>query len=260
MDIKSITKITPLKNGQLLLQWFYPTLENLDPSVPGKNYRKDGPAMVLTYSKEKGGKKESEIWYTSGSGKINRDDGRNPAITMYSPSGEKEGEHWVKEGEYVRDNNKPTSICYNEDGNGSRTEKWTDKTGKNYHRIGSPAVITYDKDENKIEDRWYYHGKNTRRDSPNHIKYFKNGDVAHLQYLVNDVPHKIGGDEPASIQFYTPEEGGTKKYEVWFKNGNMFRENDLPNFIKYFPTGKIHTNIWYDKYPIVKKIEHFNKN
>lgn len=184
-----------------------------DVNNPGKNIRinyKDEPAYV-EYDKEGRKIKEETIYEDEGENMIK-------CVITFHANGQKE-EIWYVNGEIHSGDDFPAVIKYYENGN-KESEEWFQNDI--HGRDGDlPTVVYYYEDEKKKSEIW----------------------------LTDEKLNRVSEDGkvilPAAIHYYQNE---NKASESYYKNGSLYRDDDLPSIVEYYynGNGKIETETWYD--------------
>lgn len=133
----------------------------------------------------------------------------------------------TQEGEIHRDNDKPALIRYLD--GCIHCEAWYQNN--KLHREGDlPALIEYN-NGHIINQKWYIHDVPSRIDcnKPTVITYYRSG------CLHSETRHSNGRDYTI-IEYY---ENGSTKCCTWGRDGELYREDNLPAVIRYYENGRV---------------------
>lgn len=121
-------------------------------------------------------------------GLLHRENGK-PASIAFWENGNVQLERFFKNGASYRDDGLPTTVTYYEDGT-TELEFWENGALSSYSRDNDlPAIIGYDPDGNVIRKDWYLEGKPYREGDKPEIEIYKDGKL--VETTKGDIVTKV---------------------------------------------------------------------
>jgi antitoxin component YwqK of YwqJK toxin-antitoxin module len=162
-----------------------------------------------------------------------------PAWRKWHPDGRLAEERWLVQGKPHRDGDEPAFQSWHNNGQPHVTIH--QKDGK-HHRVGAPALVTYNKAGQKIQEEYWERGLrvNGPNGEPSITTYYKDGTLKLTEYHHMDHGHHRE-DGPAVTTYYSD---GQLHSESYCLNGKIERDGDLPAVRVHRVNGQLQREEW----------------